>query len=181
MIISRNGFLSLDEMKVNAQYILDKLVANGWTSNAICAMLGNMQTESTINPGIWENLAEGDMTGGFGLVQWTPASKFTNWADSNNFQWTNIDGQIARIEYEKTNHIQWNPTDTYPLTFEEFSKSTDTPYNLALMFLTNYERPLHPDQPNRGDQANYWYQTLTLNPIPTQRKKMPLWFYLKKV
>lgn len=46
-------------------------------------MLGNMETESTINPGIWQSLNSGNASGGFGLTQWTPATKYINWANNN--------------------------------------------------------------------------------------------------
>ena len=42
--------LTMTQMQVNAQYIYSSLSANGWTLNAICGMLGNMQSESSINP-----------------------------------------------------------------------------------------------------------------------------------
>lgn len=42
--------LDSDEMETNAIYICLYLMANGWTLNAICGMLGNMQVESSINP-----------------------------------------------------------------------------------------------------------------------------------
>lgn len=157
MTYSGNRFLSLAEMTVNAQYILDYLLADGWTKNAICGMLGNMQTESTINPGIWENLNEGNMTGGFGLVQWTPASKYTNWADLNSLVWEAMDSNLLRILYEVENNIQWiHPT----MSFSQFTQSTDTAYNLGMLFLAHYERPAEPNQPARGTQAEYWYDTL---------------------
>jgi hypothetical protein len=183
MLISSNQYLTVDEMKDNAQYILDKLVSKGWTVNAVCGMLGNMQTESTINPGIWESLNYGNMSGGFGLVQWTPATKFTEWADGNGYVWNDIDGQIERIVYEKNSGLQWGSTSSYPMTFEEFSQSTETPSYLAMAFITNYERPKVLDQPNRATQAEYWYNTLQHipTPQPTKKKKMPLYFYLRRI
>ena len=37
-----NRYLTLEQMKVNAQYILDYLRDRKWTKNAVCGMLGNM-------------------------------------------------------------------------------------------------------------------------------------------
>ncbi|UTC25178.1 peptidase [Cytobacillus phage Bfsp1] len=161
MVYSANRFLTRAEMTVNAQYILDDLLAKGWTKEAVCGMLGNMETESTINPGIWQNLDSGNMNMGFGLVQWTPASKFTNWADSMGYEWGDIDGQIARIQYEKANNVQWIATSTYNFSFETFSKSTQSVEYLADAFLKCYERPADQNQPNRGTQARYWYDNLS--------------------
>lgn len=158
MYYTGNNYLTHSEMTVNAQFILDYLLLEGWTKNAVCGMLGNMQTESTINPGIWQSLDEGNMSGGFGLVQWTPASKYTDWADDNSLTWGAMESNLQRILYEVDNNIQWIHST---MTFYEFSRSTDTPYNLGLLFLAHYERPADPDQPIRGTQAKYWYDTLT--------------------
>lgn len=157
MVYSENRYLSLEEMKVNAEYIFSYLINEGWTKNAICGMLGNMQTESTINSGIWQSLDFGNMSGGFGLVQWTPATKYFDWADLNELNYSEMDSNLLRLLYEVTNNIQWiNPS----MTFYEFTQSEDTPYNLAMKFLQYYERPADPNQPKRGVQADYWYSFL---------------------
>lgn len=178
--ISGNRYLTLDEMKNNAILIRDFFILKGWTLNAICGMLGNIQTESTINPDLWESMLEGNLKGGYGLVQWTPATKYIEWAGDTYKDGTR---QCERIQYELENNLQWISTSSYPMTFEEFTKSTDTPYNLAMAFIANYERPLDPTQPLRGEQANYWYSFLEGGTIPIpqfKKKKMPLYFYLKR-
>ncbi len=173
MIYSGNRYLTLEEMTVNAQYIYDYLTAKGWTKNAICGMLGNMQTESTINPSIWQSLDDSDPSGGYGLVQWTPSTKYTDWCLSNGLVYSEMDSNLLRIEYEVANNLQWiHPT----MTFEDYTLSIDTPYNLGIMFLTYYERPLDPDQPTRGTQAEYWYNTLTGNTV--KKKKSKVFLYL---
>jgi hypothetical protein len=175
MIHSSNSYLTLVEMQENAQYILDSLINQGWTKNSICGMLGNMQSESTINPGIWESLNEGNMSGGFGLVQWTPATKFTDWADQNNYTWSDIDGQLTRILYEVANNLQWQ---VYTITFAEFTTSTDTPENLASVFIHSYERPLNYDtEQTRREQARHWFDVLTTNEPTKKKKTMPIWMY----
>lgn len=148
-------------MTDNAQYILDYLVLRGWSKNAVCGMLGNMQTESTINPGVWEGLDNTNPSNGFGLVQWTPSTNLTNWVDLNGYSWGDIDGQIERILYEVANGLQWIATTDYPLSFVAFTISTDTPENLAYAFLYDYERPASLSQPSRQTQARYWYDNLT--------------------
>lgn len=42
--------MDLEKMQVNATYLYGYLTQEGWTVNAICGMLGNMQSESAINP-----------------------------------------------------------------------------------------------------------------------------------
>jgi hypothetical protein len=161
MVYAENRFLTKEEMTVNAEYILSFLLSRGWTKNSVAGMLGNMETESTINPAIWQSLDYGNMSGGFGLVQWTPASKYTDWADSNGYAWENIDGQLTRLQYEIDNGLQWIETSDYPISFQEFKVSSETPEYLAQAFLRNYERPADQTQPDRSTQARYWYDTLT--------------------
>jgi hypothetical protein len=71
--------LSSEQQIANAEYIFDYLTAHGWSKEAICALLGNIQLESWLNPGAWEVGGTG-----YGLVQWTPAAKFLNWAGIEN-------------------------------------------------------------------------------------------------
>ena len=66
MVYSGNRYLTMAEMRVNAEYIFAYLTRKGWSKNAICGVLGNMQTESTINPSIWQSLNQGNMSGGYG-------------------------------------------------------------------------------------------------------------------
>ena len=42
--------LTMEQMKVNATYIWNYLREQGWTLNAVAGVLGNMQSESSINP-----------------------------------------------------------------------------------------------------------------------------------
>lgn len=178
--ISGNRYLSMEEMQNNAGYIWWYLSQRGWTANAVAGMLGNMQTESTINPGIWESLNAGNTSGGFGLVQWTPATKLINWANDNGLDYTLMDTQLARIVWEQENENgQFSPAGSYNMTFTEFKESTLSPYELGLIFLACYERPADPDQPNRGTQAEYWYEYITGLSFDgeeeNKRKGLPLW------
>lgn len=156
--------LNTGEMEVNATYIRDYLMASGWTLNSICGMLGNMQVESSINPGRWQNdvVAPVDPTGvGYGLVQWTPYTNYTNWATSSGYSDPSVmDANLARIEYELANNLQWIPTIEYPMTFQQFKESTADADILAMIFLANYERPADPNQPIRGEYALNWYNYL---------------------
>ena len=154
--ISGNFWLNLEEMQNNAVLIWNYFKSQGWSVNAVAAMLGNMQSESTINPGIWEN--QDPFVGGYGLVQWTPYTKYSEWA---------IDGwedngpkECERIVWELNNGVQWYPTEKYPMTFEEFSQSKDPVGVLAQAFLYNYERPGDLNQPWRSTQAEYWFEFL---------------------
>lgn len=158
---SGNRFLSESEMTVNARFIYDYLTSRGWTGQAVCGMLGNMETESTINPAIWQNLDEGNTSLGFGLVQWTPATKYLNWCDVRGLDPEKMESALSRILWELANGEQFYATDAYPLTFQQFKVSTASPTYLAMTFLNNYERPADRNQPARGQQAEKWYSILS--------------------
>lgn len=168
--ISKNRYLSEEEQQTNARYIWDYLGSRGWTLNAVAAMLGNMETESTINPGIWESLTV-DTSRGYGLVQWTPSTKYTDWCSSEGLDPSALDSALKRIEYELANGLQWIRTDAYDLSFQQFKTSTATIEWLAMAFLHNYERPASLDQPWRATQAVKWYNYLSgTNPTPVKPK-----------
>lgn len=106
---------------------------------------------------------------GYGLVQWTPYTNYTNWVQGDPSE---MDNNIARILYEVQNNIQWgydahgNPP---PYNFKSFTESTESAYDLAIKFLRYYERPLEYDQPIRGIQATFWYEFLGgLPPVPPE-------------
>lgn len=186
MIISSNSYLTIEQMKPNAQYILNYFLSKGWTKNAICGMLGNMQSESTINPGIWESLNEGNVSGGFGVVQWTPATKLINWCNSlsPSIDYHDIESQCKRILWESENEEQW--VQNKPMSFKDFTHSTDTPENLAQVFIANYERPAEPNQPQRSTQARYWYGNLEggnvpITPIKHNKCKPPIWLFIRRM
>ena len=176
--VGGNYWLDQSEMELNAAYVWNYFQAQGWTLNAVAGMLGNMQSESHINPGIWQGLDEGNLSGGYGIVQWTPATKFLNWCTDNGLIYTDMDANLQRIIYEVENRLQWIKTPQFPLTFAEFTQSTEDAYYLAIAFLRNYERPAELNQPWRGTQAETWFTFL--GGLPKRKKGMPLYFYLRR-
>ena len=157
--------LSQSEMDVNAVYVYSYLLDKGWSVNAISAMLGNMQAESTINPGRWQSEDVGNTSMGFGLVQWTPSTNYTDWCSEQGYSDpSEMDNNLSRIIYEVQNKLQWIATETYNYSFETFSKSTDSVLSLAKAFLLNYERPADQSesvQNYRSALGSYYYELLT--------------------
>lgn len=155
-----------------ATQIWNYLVGSGWSKTAVAALLGNMQSESGIIADRWQNDNVGNMSGGYGLVQWTPATKYIDWAKANGLEYQNVYSQCKRLEWEVANNQQFScPT----MTFYQFKVSTDTPENLAKIFITYYERPANPNQPERAQQARYWYDKLK-NVDPKPKVKVVDWF-----
>lgn len=157
--------LTDEEMKNNAKCFYGTMnILYGWTLNACCGVLGNAQSESTISPCRWQNdtpYGKPVDSMGYGLVQWTPYTKILDWLAENKFLIENFgDGECARMNWEVATGAQWIATSAYPESFKEFTKSKKNPYDLAIEFLANYERPLNPNQPIRGTQAKKWYEYL---------------------
>ncbi len=121
-----NRILTQSEMEGNAQEVYSFFSGRGWTRNAIAGILGNMQTESNINPGLWQSLKEHNYSGGFGLVQWTPATNYTDWATANGYTITNPTGQLKWIDELSEIKGQWIKTSTYNMSWSGFKKSTET-------------------------------------------------------
>lgn len=153
------------QQQTNARYIYAYLSAKGWTINAVSAILGNMQAESSINPGRWQSNNVG-VGPAYGIVQWDPHSKYINWATSNGFSdYSTMDANLARIIWEVDNKQQWyGRLDWAGMSFKEFSQSTASVSYLAKGFLLCYERPADQSesvQNYRASLAESWYQFLT--------------------
>lgn len=174
--------LNQSQMEINATYIYSHLAHEGWSINAISAILGNMQAESSINPGRWQgnNVGSGPA---YGIVQWDPFSKYINWCSEWGFSDpSEMDSNIARILWEVKNKEQWyGRGDFAGMSFEDFSKSTLPVATLAKAFLLCYERPADQSesvQNYRASLASQWYTYLTgvtpsdpTNPETTKKKK----------
>lgn len=171
-LFTESESLTQSEMEINAQYIFSFFKNKGWSNNAIAGILGNMQAESSLNPGRWQSEDIGNTSGGYGLVQWTPASKYLEWVSGDA---STMDNNLSRIIYEIENGLQWIPTDEYPLSFASFTTSTETPSYLASAFLKCYERAGVEVEATRQANANEWYAFLTgktpSNPSGTKTKK----------
>lgn len=164
--------LSISEMENNAYIIgmyFTRHEVRYWTPNAVAGMLGNMQAESTINPARWQGDKEPETEEevketGYGLVQWTPYTKYADWAGSG---WRG-DGykQCERIHYERMNNLQWVATSLYNFSFTEYIMMRGTPEYMADAFLKNYERPENPNQPIRGIYAKYWFDYIIKYVMP---------------
>lgn len=136
-------WLSEEESLQNAQMVVNHFVGTDWTKESLSAMLGNMRHESSINPDMYEYGYAWEDDRGFGLVQWTPRSKYWDWAVANGLEPRLGDSQLDRINYEVENNIQYIPTSSYPETFAEFRANT---FGKSVEYLTecftwNYERP----------------------------------------
>lgn len=162
-----NGSLQLNKDNIKNNGILAYLYFRnaGWKIRPICAVLGNMQWESTINPATYQGFTptgdDSDTSLGYGLVQWTPPSKIRNWLTSHNYDVKDGDAQCKWIDEETVSQGQWINRGSYYETFAEFK--SDVSHNTE--WLTRcFERCFEGsgDTPNsyamqqRIDYANAW-------------------------
>ena len=144
-----------------------------YTLECICAMLGNIEAESKINPGDKEDNRPPDEQVGWGLVQWTPANKIIFWTGIHGWEWHDGTAQCECLAEDMEMPTgEWLDSYYYPefsYTQEEFRSMTDI--ELATRcFCWQYLRPLKSagdsSMPFRIQQANYWYQYLSGQPVP---------------
>ena len=171
---SANPNMTAAEQENNVLIIAAYFRSLGWTDNAIAALCGNMQIESYLNPAQFEIGYNFSPSYGFGLVQWTPRTKFSDWAGAD---WrSNYDKQLQRIKYELDNGLQWIPVSSYGyMTFSEFTQSTQTPEYLVMAFEYSYERGT-PMTAEREAAARRWFTFLGNHP---SAGKPPIWLLFK--
>ena len=167
-ITTEDTILSESESLQNAQLALNLCAGWGWKKEAAAALCGNMRVESWVNPNIWEFGYGHSLQRGYGLVQWTPATKLTEWASTNGLDYTNGDTHMARINYETEQNIQWGPKiyGTPPYNFRAFTQNqnNDTVATLTEYFIKFYEAPANLSSlPERIAFANRCFNELSFN------------------
>lgn len=188
-----------EKQKNNAICLYEFFRPKGWTVNAVAAMCGNFQQESTINPGCLEFPSD-PTRGGYGIAQWTPRTALfdildylygshTIWADGDRQQncvYAEYRKCIGEIPASAPFYAAWNDrmNATYNLTFDQWAHSTQDPGYLARHFEWCYERPADV-HPIRATLARAWYEYLSGHPVPPtpspggRRRKSPFWIYLR--
>jgi hypothetical protein len=174
-IIADNRALTDSEQAINAQYILNYMRSQfGWTKQAACGMIGNMEVESKMSPGAWQGFTTSTTTAkGYGIVQWTPSTKYFNWNIAEGYTDTCLEGQLHRIQYEVNNpSLQWSSGNKTPnMSFYNFTQSTQSASTLGGYFVACYEKPdswlqgsasqKASIENTRGEKAAIWYNQLT--------------------
>lgn len=163
--------ISMAQMRTNAAYIWNYLGANGWSLVAVAGILGNTQYESGHNPAIWENLQELPENG-YGIVQWTPSTKFTDWASAEGYEINQMWPQLERIIYEKDNNLQWSTSAEFPISITRYwNTQSHSAYWCGGAWFTNYERGPNPEVVTlRQEAAREWAYYLATLPAPSLRK-----------
>lgn len=123
--ISSSGALTQSEMENNADYVISYFRDLAYNDRTISAILGNMQAESTINPGRWE-----DGGSGYGLIQWTPQSTLiTHASNLGSSDYTNGDIQCAVVNSEVTGNPsannEWYSTEAFISNYYNSGATSD--------------------------------------------------------
>lgn len=183
--ISKNTYLSQFEMENNAQIIYEIFNSLGYNFSSICAILGNMQQESTLSPIFEERDGKG-----YGLLQWTPISDLTDACSrlglspytDGTVQCNCLDGElfVLKNQWYSTkafinNYLSSGASDDMVgLTPEQFkinTKNKDVNW-LTTAFMVCYERPSTDPNTNYAEKrrtyARNWYQFLSgvTPPVP---------------
>lgn len=178
-----NAYLTQSEMENNATEFYGYFNSKGFTIESVAGMLGNLQQESNINPGMKQTASA---SSGWGLIQWTPSSNLTDYATAHGSDWATGEIQTQLMWDEIINGYggQWIPKPSlgYGYTGAEFSQLTDVA-EACKAYLYERERAGVEALTKRLTYANNWYEYLTgvtpptppTPPTPTKRKRMPLW------
>ena len=159
--ITDDRYLYRWEMENNAELVYQFLSARGWSKNAICATLGNMELESTLSPGLYERGGTG-----YGLVQWTPWwNYYMPWADRHGYSYKSMEGQLRYLIFTMDpnsgcsieERLWFNTFGYYGEYYSDFIYSTESVGYLALVFMYCYERPGVPRGSSRVAAAERWY------------------------
>lgn len=189
--ISDNRYLNEYEMQQNAALAYNYLFSCGYDELSIAAILGNMQQESGINPGIWENLSI-NPSRGYGLVQWTPSTYYTDWANNHGYSISDGYPQLLWIDTELDAGGYWVQRNGYNITYDNFKNNSDENdiYYLTAAWYYNFENPGSGDTTLRARQeyAKYWYNFFQgyapanppnpWSPLPQNSRKMSWWMWL---
>lgn len=181
-----NAYLTQSQMENNATEFYGYFHSKGFTIESIAGMLGNLQQESNINPGMKETASA---SSGWGLIQWTPSSNLTEYASAHGTGWAGgeIQTQLMWDEIINGYGSQWipKPNKGYSYTGEKFSQLTNVT-TACMAYLIERERAGAEVAEKRVAYANAWYKYLTgvtpptppeppEPPTPTKRKGMPVW------
>ena len=87
----------------NAAYIYRFFTSRGFTPEATCAMLGNFEQESSLDPNAWQNGMVGYWSNwrvGFGIAQWSPAEKLRGWCEARGLSPYSLESQCEFMYFE---------------------------------------------------------------------------------
>ena len=158
----------------------------GWSDNAIAGMVGNMQYESGLDPAcsypkigntlstIGNSYATSYPDNAYGLVQWKGRggtdpnnNQLVGYAIRHGSEWYDGDIQMERLTWEYNQPAKFHPqtVDGVYYTFASYASSTDSPSQLAKVWMVCYEGT-YSVLSYRQTNAEYWYDYFSSGPTP---------------
>ena len=143
--------------------IASYLYGKGWTKHGIAGLLGNLEGESSIDPGMY---SERDGKNNTGLCSWINGrvTSLKNFAKKNDRDYKDLYTQVDFILYElKTGYKGW----------EKEMKNSKSYKTSASWFMLEYERPSSKNPTHRIGLAKKWYNKIkdkTLDSDPNSLK-----------
>lgn len=146
----------------NTWEVYNYLSPLGFTIQSICGIIGNMRSESYLNPGQWELGHGGSTSYGWGLIQWTPGTSLTDYVTGDWFD-GNLQMDLIVREMMQASGVsgRWIPTSSYPYDYDQFKALTSIETSTKAYF---YERERGTWLNTRLQYANESYQILTGEP-----------------
>lgn len=191
-----SGIYTRDSIQAhdNAKEIYKLLYSLGWTLEAVCGILGNIESESNYNPWRWQRdiiLASDSpyidiqSTHAYGLFQFDPAGKYIRNARGYAGYAPNFSDQAGRVSDGEcqvryiNDHADYYPTQTYPMSYDAYKHATletvPSVGYLARVWFANFERGTWDE--GRATSAEYWFRELqNFDPRPT---RPPIWLLFK--
>ena len=180
-------------MQENVKVIAPIMLSRGYSRNAIAAMLGNWESECTLNPNWPEKSGfPSNREGGFGFPQWTDWGNKIGWyADQLGVQYNTSDtNPISEIEFELDYHEfectkglkgtgkkTWYAKHGYNYTWTNFRVSLDSPSELAKAYYWQYERSTAWTVGTRAKQAEKWFEFIRGTQPQTKKRNFLLLAY----
>ena len=171
--------LTRSEMDNNAWEVYNYFHAltQPWTVESIAAMCGNMEAESSMNPG------NENTNGAYGLTQYrnTRKTTFQSWMTNNGYQYYDGAGQCVYINYSLTHNSEteaWYGRGGYTNSFSDFAYNTGAwgLNDLTDMFQYCFERvSIGTPAGNRRGRAAHYLELFGGTPPGPTPGNIPLW------
>ena len=159
------GALTADEKYDNAILTYYTLSHMGFTDEAAAGVMGNITAEGDFNPGQWEHGFNMAPSSGFGMFQFTPSTKYTNYAAIMNVNINDPDQNgPCQLQWLDDHPSQWNASAA-GYSYDAYKQLSDE-RAAAIAWMLYWERPASttPAQRQaRADNASYWLNEIQNN------------------
>lgn len=201
--LTKEAPLTEEEMKNNANIIINRFRLMGYDDNTIASILGNMENESTINPGRYES----GVGPGYGLIQWTPQNSLVEHTTNIGLSdWDNGDTQlnvvISELLGEPVENLSWYTSTGFIQNYYTSGATNDMigitgkqylhnemgwdVNKLTILFMVGRERPSTNPEVNhierRQADARKWLEYMggAITPPTTAKRNFWWLYYMKK-